>query len=127
MKLTPSLQSTFAAANGITFRVRVVRIGERYGREMCLTHKGTPNHPGDPLVEFYDTRHPQDHEFAGTREDAKSAGVPPLGQFVARYYLSTLTHCAFAGGLCLQGGVPDWSIDSHTLALIRTWLAHHQP
>ena len=77
-------------------------------------------------MEFYDTRHAQDHEFAGTPEDAKAAGVPPLGQFVARYYLSTLTHCDFAGGLCLQGGVSDWSIDSHTLALIRTWLAHHQ-
>ena len=35
------------------FNVRIVRAGDRYGRDNCLTHD-----KDEPLVEFYDSRYP---------------------------------------------------------------------
>jgi len=78
------------------FNVKVVRKGDRYGLNGCLEHKDA-----DPLVEFYDA------EFANKR------GFDYRGQFVSRYYLSTLlTHLSCGCGLCLEGSVPKWGISS---------------
>lgn len=82
---------------GRAFSVVVVMQGDRYGLNDCLTH-GSP----DPLVEFYDAKH--------------SGSVHgPLGQFVSRYYLSTLAGEDQWGlepgqGLNLHGGVREWSV-----------------
>jgi hypothetical protein len=79
----------------IHFNIRIIRKGDAYGLNDCLTHEDA-----DPMVEFYDPRH------SNTKNN-------PIGQFVSRYYLKTLldgedrlsTH-----GLDLQGGVPDWKL-----------------
>lgn len=75
------------------FNVRIVRKGEFYGRDDCLRHDSD-----DSLVEFYDAR------FEGQ--------LPcwPRGQFVSRYYRSTLLLGEFERGLCLEGAVPEWGV-----------------
>lgn len=81
--------------------VAIVPTGGRYGRNNCLTNDGAP------MVEFYDP----------------TAEFDPLGQFVSRYYLTTLlesTTCP--SGLCLDGGVPGWVISSAGMARVLAWL-----
>jgi len=90
---------------GREFRVRLVNQGDAYGLGMQLTH----DEP-DPLVEFYDATYDFDVSPEGE----------VLGQFVGRYYLSTLcgedglSKSIFNGksGLNLDGGVDVWSIDA---------------
>lgn len=79
------------------FAVVLVREGDKYGRDNCLTHDG------EPMVEFYDVR------SAGKR------GFTKLGQFVSRYYLKTLTERP-VGGINLDGGVPEWTIAADPVA-----------
>ena len=43
-----------------------------------------------------------------------------LGQFVSSYYIDTVLEVD--GGLCLDGGVPYWSIGPGTMTRIKTWL-----
>jgi hypothetical protein len=103
---------------GRSFNVRVVRKGDTYGLNDCLTY-GSEAGPKDPassirrmadasaargevLVEFYDATY------------ANHPGFGPRGQFVARYYLSTLK-APSRGGLCLQGGIPEWVISGRNL------------
>lgn len=78
---------------GREFLIRIVREGAAYGSGDALTHDKP-----DPLVEFYDL---------GTRKLG--------GQFISRYYASTLAHHVPGAGLCLQGGVPAWDIDGPSL------------
>jgi hypothetical protein len=75
----------------ITFAVVLVPPGAAYGREDCLT-----NDSGKTMVEFYDIRYPHTEH----------------GQFVTRYYVSTLLEDrSRSRGLCLDGGIPAWSLD----------------
>lgn len=98
-------------SEGTPWNVRIVRDGDSYGRNGCLTHTG------EPLVEFYDGR-------------ADPEKFTPLGQFVARYYLSTLLgRCEWSGrnhrdddGLCLNGGVRSWTIDGAAMLIVRRFL-----
>ena len=83
----------YEAANGVRFNMRVIRDGDNYGREDCLTHEGKP------MIEFYDERYPHT-EF---------------GQFVSRYYVKTLATIPPNTGLNLDDGIPDWTIDGATL------------
>lgn len=91
-------------SGGIPFTMRLVENGEPYGKDMCLTHD-----QDDPLVEFYDRRFPF--------EDEPSNGMS-LGQYVSRYYLSTLMEpdrsgkTAFDAGLNLEGSVDAWTLDA---------------
>ena len=76
------------------FNVRLVRTGDKYGRKDCLTNDSAP------MVEFYDSRY-DFPDFMGR------------GQFVSRYYVSTLTENGEYGrGLCLDGGIPEWSVSA---------------
>lgn len=84
---------------GRPWRVRFVRQGDRYGRDRCLTHD-----EAEPLVEFYD------REFAGHT-------FPDEGQFVSRYYLSTLLKRG-GGGLNLDGGVEVWGISAKGMSVV---------
>jgi hypothetical protein len=88
------------------WNVRIVRKGEKYGLNRCLT-----NDRDDPLVEFYDSR-----------QSVENFGE--LGQFVSRYYLHTLTHSKHppGTGLCLDGGVPAWDVDGPTYIQVWLWL-----
>lgn len=89
-------------SQGRTFNIALVRKGDRYGLRDCLTHD-----KADPMIEFYDATYENDPKF-GDR-----------GQFVARYYLSTLTgqdnysrcdHRKGSPGIDLCGHVPEWKV-----------------
>lgn len=87
-----------------SFNVRLVRKGDAYGLEDCLTHDKP-----DPLVEFYDA----------SWENQRGFG--PRGQFVARYYARTLLdHGPY--GLSLQGDIPAWSISAEQMSQVKQWL-----
>jgi hypothetical protein len=81
------------------FNVRVVNTGDKYGRDFCLTNDKAP------MVEFYDTRYPHTQ----------------YGQFVSRYYVDTLLE-RDTGGLCLDGGVPSWTVSAEDMATVRNFL-----
>lgn len=85
--------------------VRLVFSGMAYGLDFKLTHDKE-----QPLVEFYDAR------FEHT----------PYGQFVSRYYAETLLEGyekgRTAGGICLEGGVPDWNLSGAALGRVLDWV-----
>ena len=88
------------------FNVRVVNQGDKYGRNLCLTHSKP-----EPMVEFYDSRYPHT-EF---------------GQFVSRYYVATILgedgYGSGQGGLCLDGGNADvWSVSAEDMDTVRAFL-----
>jgi len=88
------------------FTMRVVKKGDRYGREMCLVHDRD-----DPMVEFYDRGWSIDRDTDGT----------VLGQFVSRYNLATLLEPDIDGRtafewekLTLDGGT-GWAVSGSGL------------
>lgn len=87
-----------------SFNVRILRKGEKYGLEDCLTHKERK-----PLVEFYDYRHRDDKEWK-------------RGQFVSRYYAETILKHDLNFGLSLDGGVPAWTVSAESMREILAWL-----
>lgn len=82
---------------GRAFTVRVVLMGDTWGRDDCLTHEEP-----DPLVEWYDLTYVD--KFG------------PRGQKVSYYYLSTLADHDPARGLALDGGVPAWTVSAGNVA-----------
>ena len=67
---------------GLTFRVRIVLKGDKYGRNDSVTHDKS-----DPLVLFY---------------------IDESNYLVSAYYLSTLIEGIDDGcGICLDGGQPE--------------------
>ena len=86
------------------FNVRILRKGEKYGLEDCLTHKERK-----PLVEFYDYRHRDDKEWK-------------RGQFVSRYYAETLLKHNLNFGLLLYGDSPEWTVSADYMRKILAWL-----
>lgn len=85
--------------------VRLVIKGDHYGKGGLLTHDGDM-----PLVEFFDNDF--DHEpWLGIR-----------AQFVSRYYISTLLESDPYRGLCLDGGVPKWTLSAEEMREVRSWL-----
>jgi hypothetical protein len=95
--------TSVTTVSGVPFTLRLVRKGDRYGRDFCLTHD-----QDEPLIEFYDGRYPHSE----------------YGQLVSRYNVSTLLgDNKLAGcGLCLDGGVPNWVLDKDTLQVVVQWL-----
>jgi len=83
----------------LVWAVRLVEPGDKYGLNDCLTCD-----KGDVFVEFYDTRY--EHT--------------DLGQFVTRYYSSTLLKSE--SGLNLDGRISDWSVGEACMNRIRDWL-----
>lgn len=101
------------------WRVHLVMPGDRYGVDDCLTYDPTNAKACNnlPLVEFYDT----------SQDESRFPG----GQFVSRYYMSTLlgldglsTSESIAevasrnGSLSLRGDVPAWTVSSSELSVI---------
>jgi hypothetical protein len=83
-------------AHGTKFFVRVVKKGDKYGRDDVLTHD-----LAKPMVEFYDY-------------SAVNRGLfGPRGQFVSRYDVATLLRAYNHGDLVLvlDSGIPKWRID----------------
>jgi hypothetical protein len=90
-------------AAGRPFNVRLVCRGGRYGLNDCLVHD-----EDDPLVEFWDATAEDDPRFTRGR-----------GQFVSRYYLSTLTSKRILSselvGLDLCSHVPAWQVTGNNV------------
>jgi hypothetical protein len=85
------------------FNVRVVLPGDKYGRDDCFTlEEGQKT-----LVEFYD----------GTQDPAKFGD---RGQFVSRYYCSTITSAD--SGMCLHGCVAAWRVTDEQMKRIKAYL-----
>lgn len=91
---------------GSKFMVRVVHKGDKYGRNLCKTHR---DH--EPMVEFYDAFHAHTKDVDGT----------VLGLFINRYLVSTIA--TDGEGLILQGGVPEWNLSSRTMDAVRAFIA----
>lgn len=91
---------------GRHFNVRILKDGDRYGRDDCLVHDG-----GKPSVEFFDAT------YEGTTHG-------PLGQFTTgRYYVETLLDAPLHQGLCLYGAEADtWFLDGGAMNVVRAWL-----
>lgn len=85
------------------FFVRIVSMGEKYGRGDCLTHEQQ-----DPLIEFYDSRFMD--KFG------------PRGQFVSRYYCSTIMESDYPTGLSLDGGVPAWGLSADSMLQVKDFI-----
>jgi hypothetical protein len=85
--------------SSMTWAVRIVELGDKYGLNSCLTHN-----QDEPLVEFYDTRY--EHT--------------DYGQFVSRYYLRTMLDGN--KGVSLDCGVADWTVYQSCMNRIRDWL-----
>lgn len=79
------------------FAVRAILNGDRFGVNQSLTHEGAP------MLEFFDSTHKDATRFA------------PLGQFVSRYYLSTLKEVEAGRGVNLYGGESAWTISAAAL------------
>jgi hypothetical protein len=82
---------------------RLVFKGDHYGRNGCLTHEDDK-----PLIEFYDGRFDFD------------AWTGFVGQFIGRWYLETFMD--HEGGMCLDGGIPNWQIGADNTAEIQAWV-----
>ncbi len=99
--------------SNITFNVRYVRYGDKYGLLNLLTHTDI----NDDVVEFYDTRYDFDQDEYGNI----------LGQFIIRYYTSTILKDREDGcGLCLAGGVDDWYITCDNINTVITFILENQ-
>ena len=86
--------------------IRFVEEGDKYGRDDCLTYEKE-----EPVIEFYD----------GDNEFDKHTDGTMLGQFVSRYYISTIMD-GTGGGLNLMGYEPKWSINSLAMDSIRDYI-----
>lgn len=92
----------FTNNKGTPFMVRIVRKGNGYGMNFCITHN-----EDQALVEFYDARYPH----------------TAFGQFVSRYYITTIVENSDRDcGLDLMGYEPQWKIDANTMKQIVKWL-----
>lgn len=92
---------------GQPWTIRIVTEGDKYGRDDCLTYEKE-----EPVVEFYDADNPHSIDI--------SSGIV-LGQFVSRYYISTIADGG-TGGLDLMGYEPKWKITSLMMDNVRAYL-----
>ena len=84
------------------FNVRIVTPGEGYGRNGTVVASA-------PLVEFYDNRY-SDPDFGS------------LGQFVSRYFVTTISKDKFPGGLSLDGGISEWDVTAEEMQVVVAFL-----
>lgn len=98
-----STHVVYNPSNGLKWVVRLVRQGDKYGLDFCLTHKATEFFD-EPLVEFYDAR------LLHTE----------FGQFVSRYYLHTVLEVSM--GLDLNSDVGSWYLDAEAMSQVHLWL-----
>ena len=89
-------------SKGKQFAVKLLAKGDSYGLDKCLTWD-----KDSPGVEFYDVT------YAGD-------GFDEVGQFVSRYYASTILDSD--GGLNLNGEIPEWNIDWASMNNVRAWM-----
>jgi hypothetical protein len=85
------------------FNVRVVNTGDKYGRFDCLTNDAAP------MVEFYDSRYNHDADMG-------------RGQFVSRYFVSTILGSEYPNGLSLDDGVSAWTVSPDGMRQVLDYL-----
>lgn len=117
--------AVITSRTGRRFLVRILRAGDRYGLDDCLTWADggrlSPSSDVDrPGVEFYDLT------YANTTRPDGEIAFGPRGQFVSRYYVDTLLGNDRNGafGLDLHGGIDVWKIDAAAMTVVRAWLRH---
>ncbi len=104
--------------SGIRWCVRMVFEGDNYGLNHCLEHD-----KDEPLIEFYDMDSGAAAIMRNSGDKTEAYLAEEYGQFVSRYYLSslkfdeildgkTVTDWSKRGGLNLDGGVDRWSVSS---------------
>lgn len=102
---------------------RLVRVGERYGLEGCLTHPAYEDSLNQPMVEFYS------YSGRGVRGDLGWEGNEGW-HFVSRYYLDTfLGTCEWSrdggpvkNGICLDGAFPEFNLRAETCQKVAAWI-----
>ncbi len=92
---------------GQPWTILILEQGDAYGLDDCLTHD-----KDEPTVEFYDA----DNEHTID----KPSGIM-LGQFVSRYYISTIADGG-SGGLDLMGYEPKWKMNALVMDSVRSYL-----
>ena len=106
------------------WNVRIVEEGDSYGKDMCLTHDES-----EPLVEFYDADASFNDADASFNDGPEDIGMK-LGQFVSRYYMSTLMDdgdpIGDGRGFCLDNGVPKWVIEGAAVKRVARFLNRYQ-
>lgn len=87
----------------VIFTVHIIEKNQKYGLNDALTHDQE-----EPMVEFYDGKNKVD------------------GQFVSRYYLSTLLEMPKNHGLILDTASPRWTIDEKAVQEVVDFLKDYQ-
>lgn len=96
------MQLTIRNDKNREFTIRTLTRGDRYGRNNCLVWSEY-----ETGVEVYDATY----------------NFTQYGQFVSRYYLSTLLEGnSRTTGINLHGGEPVWNIDSKNWNIVIKWL-----
>ena len=110
--------------SGIRWCVRIVFFGDNYGRLHCLTYgdKEFDKKMNEPMIEFYDMDSEARMKMIRTGDKTEAYLAEEYGQFVSRYYLSSLKFDEILNGktptdwskrgLNLHGGVSRWSVSS---------------
>ena len=86
--------------SGIRWCVRIVFEGDDYGLNHCLTHDET-----EPMIEFYDMDSMAAVKMCGSDDKTEAYLAKEYGQFVGRYYWSSLKFDEILNGKTLT----DWS------------------
>jgi hypothetical protein len=90
--------------NGRPFAAKILRKGDAYGLNDCLVWQN--DHIG---VEFYDFSY----------SNVESFGY--WGQYMSRYFVESILDVENQG-LCLEGCIPEWNINSSEMLKVRVWL-----
>lgn len=106
----------FTTANGVPLRARIVRRGTTYGRTGGKVAEAD-------MVFFFDARYdhaPMVNTIEGGFDDT---GGERNGQFVSSYYVDTLLESGLrGGGLALDSGFAEWSIDANSYRDVHAWM-----
>ena len=114
---------TFTSFRGEPMLTRLVRLGDRYGLDGCLTHPDRKESFKEPMIEFY--------SLIGDDKDGALAWDGVKGYwFISRYYLSTFlgkSKYSFNGGpvrngLSLDGGYPEYDLDAQDCQKVAAWI-----
>ena len=116
---------TFTSFWGKPMLARLVRLGDRYGLNGCITHslEGRYTSDKEPMIEFY--------TLVGDDTAGSLAWDGAKGYwFISRYYLNTFlgkSVYSFNGGpvrngLSLDGGYPEYDLDAHDCQKVAAWI-----
>lgn len=116
---------TFTSFKGVPMLARLVRLGDRYGLDGCITHSLEDKYTSskEPLIEFY--------ILIGDNKKGSLAWDGIMGYwFISRYYLDTfLGTCIYSrnggpvkNGLCLDGAYHEYDLDAQDCQKVAAWI-----